>query len=120
MKTKLNRDIPYFVDPENEELLSQWEKDRYLVDRRKIFQQILLHGQIIDIIKLSSDLNVSDNNLARAINELIELGILKEINRRNFKLTKNAKAIIFKKRNDIFNPKLFKTWNTVPQQLKNE
>jgi hypothetical protein len=118
MKEIMNRDIPYFVDLENEELLTKWEMDRYLVDRRKIIQKILSQPQSFDILKLTSDLNVTDNNLARTINELIDLAILKEINRRTFKFTKNAKAIIFSKRSDFFRPKLFRTWNTVPQELK--
>ena len=117
MKTQ-TQGIPYFVDQENNKSLSDWEIDRYLVDRRKIVFAILSQGQEIDIIKLFADLDVTDNNLARAINELIELGIFKEINKRKFKLAKNAKAIIFKRRNDFFRPKLLKTWNTVPRQLK--
>jgi len=120
MKIQRNKDIPYFVDQENSELVSKWENDSYLVDRKKIILKILDHERMIDIIKFISDLDVSDNNLARTINELIELGIFKEINKRNFKLSKNANAIIFNKRNDFLRPKLFKTWQTVPHHLKSD
>ena len=117
-RERVYREPPYFV--EDEKSLENWENDRYLIDRRQILNQILQCNNNIDIVNLYKKSEVSASCLAKAINELIELSVLIEVDERTLKITDEAKTIILRNRNKFFKPKLSRTWNKIPSDFLNK
>lgn len=111
-----SREIPYFVEDENQ--LTNWEIDSYLIDRKNLFKYILKGGETLDIIELYARNNVSVTNFAKLLNELVEVYGALNIDDRTMLITTNVKQKIFIHRSKIFFPHLTKIWKVIPKNIK--
>ena len=102
---------------DDDEFSEKIDRDRYLIDRRKVCSFLVKSNSRVSIFSLYRATAASPNNLVRIIQELNAQEIIEIIDGRTIALAMTGRARIVARRREFFLPALNKVWEKVPNEI---